>query len=149
MLTVRTVAPSLDRVLTLNRALDRFFGEPVTGEQNAMWVPAFDVIERPDAYQVIAELPGVLPEQLELSFDRNVLTIRGTKAPSIQHTENQELRVYTAERIHGSFERSVRLPEFVDAERIEAKLEHGVLNVTVPKAQSAMPRKIAINTAAN
>lgn len=149
MLTVRTVAPSLDRVLTLNRALDRFFGEPWTGEQNAMWVPAFDVIERPDAYQLVGELPGVLPEQLELSFDRNVLTIRGTKAPSFANTENQELRVYTAERVHGAFERSVRLPEFVDAERIEAKLEHGVLNVIVPKAQNAMPRKISVNTSAN
>ncbi|HEX5971216.1 MAG TPA: Hsp20/alpha crystallin family protein, partial [Gemmatimonadaceae bacterium] len=57
-----------------------------------------------------------------------------------------ELRIFAAERVSGTFERSVRLPEFVDAERITASVDNGVLTVTVPKAEAAQPRKITVMT---
>jgi HSP20 family protein len=146
MLNTRSLGTSLDRMLTLNRALDQAFNG-VTGSR--VWVPALDVAERGDAYVILAELPGVSPEQVDVSFEQNVLTIRGSKPASFDVAADGEVRVFAAERVHGSFERSVRLPEFVDAERIDASFMNGLLTVTVPKAQAAQPRKITIRGSAN
>ena len=141
MINTRSLGSSLDRMLTLNRALDQAFNG-VAGSR--VWVPALDVAERGDAYVIHAELPGVSPDQVDVSFEQNVLTIRGTKPASFDVAAEGELRMFAAERVHGSFERSVRLPEFVDAEKIDANFANGLLTVTVPKAQAAQPRKIAI-----
>ena len=140
MMNTRSLS-SLDRMLTLNRVFDQAFG----AAGNRVWVPAMDVAERADAYLVQAELPGVSPEQVELSFEQNVLTIRGTKPAGFDVNSDGELRVFAAERVHGTFERSVRLPEFVDSDRISARFDKGVLWVTVPKAEAAKPRKIQID----
>jgi HSP20 family protein len=144
MLTTRSLGSSLDRMLTLNRALDQAFSG-VGGSR--VWVPALDVAERGDAYVIHAELPGVSPDQVDVSFEQNILTVRGTKPASFDVATEGEVRVFAAERVHGSFERSVRLPEFVDADRIEANFTNGLLTVTVPKAQAAQPRKITIRGA--
>jgi len=141
MINTRSLGSSLDRMLTLNRALDQAFNG-VAGSR--VWVPALDVAERGDAYVIHAELPGVSPDQVDVSFEQNVLTIRGTKPASFDVAAEGELRMFAAERVHGSFERSVRLPEFVDAEKIDANFANGLLTVTVPKVQAAQPRKIAI-----
>ena len=141
MLTTRPFGSSLDRMLTLNRAFDQAFSGSLSSRS---WVPALDVAERTDAYVVHLEVPGVKPEQVDITFEQNVLTIRGTKPASFDAQTDGEHRVFAAERVSGSFERSVRLPEFVDADRIEATHAHGVLTVTVPKAQAAQPRKISI-----
>jgi HSP20 family protein len=141
MLNTRSpLGSSIDRMLTLNRALDQAFGG---AGGNRVWVPAMDVAERRDAYIVHAELPGVSPDQVDVSFEQNVLTIRGSK-PSSFNTSEGELRLFAAERVHGGFERAVRLPEFVDADRIEATFSNGLLTVTVPKAKAAQLRKITI-----
>jgi HSP20 family protein len=140
MMNTRALS-SLDRMLTLNRAFDQAFGG-ATGSR--VWVPAMDVAERGDAYLVHVELPGVSPEQVEVSFEQTVLTIRGTKPTSFDVGNDGELRVFAAERVHGSFERAVRLPEFVDADRISARFDKGVLSVSIPKAETAKPRKITI-----
>jgi HSP20 family protein len=144
MLNTRSLGTSIDRMLTLNRVLDQAFN----GVGNSrVWVPALDVAERGDAYVVHAELPGVSPEQVDVRFEQNVLTIRGTKPAGFDVQNEGELRVFAAERVHGSFERSVRLPEFVDAERIDANFSNGLLTITIPKAQAAQPRKITIRGA--
>jgi HSP20 family protein len=140
--TTRSLGTSLDRMLTLNRALDHAFG--ATPGSRA-WVPAMDVAELSDAYVIHAELPGVSPDQVDVSFEQNVLTIRGSKPAGFDAPSEGELRLFAAERVHGSFERAVRLPEFVDAERIDASFANGLLTVTVPKAKAAQPRKININ----
>lgn len=141
MMTVRPFGHTLDRMMTLNRELDRVLGQ---GPTAAFWVPALDVVEKTDGYLIALDLPGVKPEQVEISFERNTLAIRGTKAPTFETAESEELRVYSAERVNGSFERAVRLPEYVDGDRIAASFEHGVLTISVPKSQAALPRKIAI-----
>jgi HSP20 family protein len=128
--------------MTLNRAFDQALS---TGAR--AWVPAVDVVEKKDAYVFYAELPGVDASAVDVKFEQNVLTIRGTKKSTIDAAAG-ELRVYAAERITGAFERSVRLPEFVDGERISAEFTNGLLTVTVPKAQAAQPRKIEIKPAA-
>ena len=134
MLNTRTLGTSLDRMLTFNRVFDQAFN----GVGSRVWVPALDVAERGDAYVIHVELPGVSPDQVDVSFEQNVLTIRGTKPASFD---------VAAERVHGGFERAVRLPEFVDAERIEAQFTNGLLSVTVPKAKAAQPRKITVRGA--
>ena len=141
MMNTRTLGTSIDRMLTLNRALDQAFNGMGASR---VWVPALDVAERGDAYLVHAELPGVSPDQVDVRFEQNVLTIRGTKPASFDVSNDGEVRVFAAERVHGSFERSIRLPEFVDADRIDASFDNGLLTVTIPKAQTAQPRKIQI-----
>jgi HSP20 family protein len=128
-------------MLTLNRAFDQAFNGTLGSR---VWVPAMDVAERGDAYLVQAELPGVSPDQVDVSFEQNVLTIRGTKPASFDVANDGELRVFAAERVHGTFERSVRLPEFVNADRISASFVNGLLTITVPKAEAAQPRKIEV-----
>jgi HSP20 family protein len=102
-----------------------------------------DVAEKADAYLINVELPGVEPSQVEINFEQNVLTVRGVKPSSFDST-NGEYRIFTAERVSGEFERAVRLPDFVDSDRIEASYSHGLLHILVPKAQAAQPRKIEI-----
>src|ERR671939_1275944 len=138
-----------DRMLSLSRALDPAFNTDLTpsnwaGTRQQLWLPAVDVYETENAFVVEADLPGVHQENVELSFEHNTLTIKGTRGPTIQAPEKGELRVYTAERVHGAFARAVRLPDYVEGDKIEANYSNGVLTVTIPKTPSALPRKIAI-----
>jgi HSP20 family protein len=130
---------------SLNHALDQALstGLDRTSRAPQLWVPAMDVAEKSDAYLISVELPGVEPGQVEINFEQNVLTVRGMK-PSSFDASNGEYRVYTAERVSGDFERAVRLPDFVDSERIEASYAHGLLRILVPKARAAQARKIEI-----
>jgi len=142
MVTTRSLGSTLDRMMTLNRALDHAFNSALSAN-GRVWVPAVDVVEKKDAYLVYAELPGVDASKVDVSFEQNVLTIRGEKV-TLGGTDS-ELRVYAAERVAGTFERLIRLPEFVDGERINAEFNNGLLTITVPKAKAAQHRKIAVN----
>jgi HSP20 family protein len=129
--------------------MDQAFGSEsgsLSPSATQLWLPPVDAYETNDSFVIEADLPGVHPENVEISFEQNTLTIAGTRAPTLPATEKTELRVYTAERVNGAFARSVRLPEYVDGEKIEARYTNGVLTVTVPKAPSALPRKIAIRS---
>lgn len=142
MLTNRTFGYTIDR---MNRALDQALSADFTANQ--IWSPAVDVVEQKNAYILYAELPGVDAAHVEISFEQNVLTVRGTKPSTFDATKQGELRVYAAERVHGTFERSFKLPQFVDSDRIAADFSNGLLTITVPKAQAAQPRKISIGGA--
>lgn len=139
MMTVRTLVPTLDRVLSMNRELDRVLTRGF-GNSSA-WLPARDVAERADAFVVTIDVPGVSHDAIDLTFDQGALTIRGTR-PASEYTE--EDRIYVAERTLGDFERVVRLPETVDGDRIQASFDRGVVTILVPKAQATRARKIAI-----
>jgi HSP20 family protein len=148
MLTTRTLSSTLDRMLTLNYALDQAFADGRLRTTGRMWMPALDVAERNDAYLISLEVPGVDPKDIEISFEQNVLTVRGTKHSLIERSSSTgELRVHANERVSGSFERAIRLPEFVDSDKISAEVANGVLHVAVPKAQAAQARKIEVRTA--
>ena len=142
----RSLSSTLDRMLTLNRAIDQAFNTGWNPESR-VWVPAIDVVEKKDAYVLYAELPGVDASQVDIKFEQNVLTLRGTKPSALNVDKDGELRVFAAERVSGGFERSLRLPEFVDADKISADFTNGLLTITVPKAQAAQPRKIEIKAA--
>lgn len=143
MLTTRSFTSTLDRMMSLNRALDQAMSN-TTWPDNRAWVPAVDVVEQKDSYLMYAELPGVDPSQIDITFEQNVLTISGTKQSNVQASNDGEVRVYAAERVTGSFERSIRLPEFVDGDHISAEFNNGLLKVQVPKAVAAQPRRIEI-----
>jgi HSP20 family protein len=132
-------------MFSLDRELDRALGDALTRGVQRVWHPATDVIEQASGYLIALELPGVQPESVDVEFEHNTLTVRGSKAPTLQPTEDAELRIFTAERVSGSFERSFRLPEHVDASAIRATFQNGVLSITVPKEPAAQPRKIEIN----
>lgn len=142
MIATRSLNFTLDR---MNRALDQALAGDFNGSR--VWIPAIDVVEKKDAYVLYAELPGVDASSLDINFEQNVLTVRGTKASSFDSAMQGEMRIYAAERVHGTFERSIKLPEFVDGEHIGAEFTNGLLTVTVPKAKAAQARKIEVKTA--
>ena len=145
MLTMSPLDTVLDRMVTLSRAMDEVFngeGNGATAQQ--YWVPSLDAWETENAFMVQLDLPGLSPEQVDISFARNTLTIRGNRAPTIPAPEKGDLRVFFAERGHGAFTRSLRFPQYVEGDQIEAAYNNGVLTITVPKAEKAKPRRIAI-----
>lgn len=109
------------------------------------WFAPTDVSEDANGIQISMELPGVHPDEVRLSMENNILTIRGEKKP--QQEQNNE-RVHRFERTYGGFERAFVLPNTVDPEQVEARYEHGVLFVTVPKAERAKPREIRVKSSA-
>ena len=109
----------------------------------ASWVPPVDVLEEKEHIRIVVELPGLKPEDVNISLEGNALTISGTKA---QQAEERTERVHRYERTYGSFERSFTLPASVDAQHIKATYEHGVLTVTLPKTEKAKPRQIQVET---
>jgi HSP20 family protein len=128
----------------LNSVLDEAFGPGPAQEDlaAAAWFPACDVFEDKDAVKLLAELPGVRPEDVKLSVENGLLTIRGEKQ---QQSRDRNGRVHSFERSYGRFERSFALPSTIDPERISASFEHGILTVTIPKAERARPREIPVS----
>lgn len=135
----------------LNRILDEAFAGLLFPEQGgniltASWVPPTDVSEDANSIQISMEFAGVNPDDVRISLESNVLTIRGEKR---QDLEEDNERVHRFERIYGMFERTFVLPNTVDPERIEARYENGVLMVTIPKAERAKPREIEVKSSAS
>jgi len=117
-----------------------FFGRRGDGQQN--WGLPLDVSEREDSYVVRASIPGIDPDEIDISISDNVLTIRGeVKHDSDQQNERYVLR----ERRMGHFTRSVSFPTAIDADHAEASCDCGVLTLHLPKAETARPRRIGIS----
>ncbi len=130
----------------LNQVLDAAFtGWPFATESGDLvtsaWVPPTDIFEDADGLKIMLELPGLRPEDVKLTVENLTLTIRGEKK---QVAEEQTTKVHRYERSYGAFERSFALPNTVDVERVVAKFEHGVLTVTLPKAEKAKPKTIEV-----
>ena len=105
------------------------------------WMPPADILEQQDSIRILLEVPGVNPDLVKISVENNVLSISGTKE---QVAEEQTERVHRYERTYGSFERTFTLPPTVDAERIDATYDRGVLTVTLPKVEKAKARQIEV-----
>lgn len=149
MATIMPLNSMLDRMVTLSRAMDQAFVTPETMGKtgaSATWIPELDAWETESAYVVQLDLPGVVAENVEIDFEKNTLTIKGTRARTIQTPEKGELRVFFAERDWGSFARSLRFPQHIVGDNIEASFNNGVLTVNIPKSEAAKPRKIQITT---
>ncbi len=88
------------------------------------------------------DLPGLEPDQVEVTFEDGMLTVRGSR--EFVRKSDEEGQYHRIERSYGSFARSVRLPRVADGERIEASFDRGVLTVSVPKREEAKPRTIEV-----
>jgi HSP20 family protein len=147
--TTRRPLENFHTLRRLNNVLDEAFNtwpfqQNEGGAITSAWYPAVDVFEDTNTVKIVAELPGVKPEDVKLSLESNTLTIRGEKK---QQAEERNERVHRYERSYGSFERAFLLPSTVDGEKISAEYRDGVLTVTVPKAERARPREIPVRTA--
>lgn len=112
----------------LDERLARLFEGPQLKAND--WAPSVDVTETDTAYKVRASLPDVKKEDLKVTFDDGVLTLQGERR---SRTEEKNERVHRTEIVRGSFFRSFSMPEDADAEKVDAKIEDGVLEVTIGK----------------
>jgi HSP20 family protein len=106
------------------------------------WAPAIDVFEKEDKFVVKAELPGMKEEDINISVVGDTLTIKGERKAE---SEVKEDNYYYCERSYGSFSRSIAIPSNVDAQKIEANYEDGVLEVSLPKTLKVKPKKISVS----
>jgi HSP20 family protein len=121
----------------INRLFDSFFEGGVQDEEAfglSKWTPAVDIAERENEYLVKVELPGVAKNDVKITLESNILTIRGEKKQ--EKTENKG-EFHRIERSYGSFQRSFTLPASVKNDKIDATYDNGVLTVTLPKAEEA------------
>ena len=107
----------------------------------AGWAPSVDISENENAFTLIADIPGVDPENIDIAMEKGVLTIKGERQTGSTEEGENYRRV---ERQSGQFYRRFTLPDSADAEKIEAKSAHGVLTVTIPKQEVTVSRKIEV-----
>src|SRR4029077_20498267 len=105
------------------------------------WMPLVDIFEEKDLIRLVAELPGVTPENVRIAVEGNLLTIKGNKE---QVVEEKAEKVHRYERTYGAFERSFRLSASIDPKKIKATYDLGVLTITLPKAETAKPHLIEV-----
>ena len=127
----------------LSRRLDKVFSDTngEAGEAMANWAPTMDVIEKDESILLRAELPGMQEEDVEITVENRHLTIQGEKKFEHEESEGNYRRL---ESRYGSFYRTFSLPNTVDQERIDAHFTKGVLEIELPKAEQAKPKKISV-----
>lgn len=108
-------------------------GDTLAASISTDWAPAVDIVEEEDCFKIEADLPDVNKEDIHVSVDNGVLTLTGTRS---QEKETKKRRYHRTERSWGSYERSFRLPDQVDAENVDAQFNKGVLTLTVPKTEA-------------
>jgi len=130
------------------RDMDRFYETPGEGDETSSivtsdWIPAVDIKETDTAFEIHADIPGVDPKDIDVHMENGILTIKGER-----QTENKEEHegYKRIERSRGSFYRRFSLPDTADADKISAKSNHGVLEITIPKQEKVQPRKISVES---
>lgn len=133
-------------VFGLRREIDRLFEDTFgRGEGMNNWSPAVDVRETEKELRLDVELPGISPNDVELTAENGVLMIRGEKKTERKEGED-ESRYHVVERSYGSFMRSFQLPQGLDESKIEADYNDGILSIHIPKAALPQPRRIEIGS---
>ena len=130
----------------LHRELDRAReGANADGSTaTAEWAPAVDIMEESDKFVLQADLPGVKPEEIDISMEDGVLTVRGEKKTEAKTEKEGYKRV---ERTYGTFYRRFSLPDTANPDAISAKSNHGVLEIVIPKREAVQPKKINVTAA--
>jgi len=132
--------------------IDALFNAPMTNlggmtqssdSLNSKWSPSVDIKETANEYKVIAEVPGVNPKDIKVSLDKNTLTIEGEKTVE---DEKEDSNWHRVERFSGSFCRQFTLPNNIDADSIKAKTKHGLLELTIPKAERVETKYVNIES---
>ena len=146
----RGIAAPANPFMSLQREIDRLFddftcGFPAFGNGKSDLLPSMDVTETDKQIEITAELPGLEEKDVQINVADNLLTIRGEKKAE-KEEKDKDYRLI--ERSYGSFERTLELPDGVNADAIQASIAKGVLTVTVPKPAPAQSKKIDVKAAA-
>jgi HSP20 family protein len=135
---------------TLNQRMERLFDEMLgrglwrTAEERPLrgtWVPAINNLEREDAIVIQADLPGLKAEDVEVTVEEGILSIRGERK---LEEVNEGETYHRVERLYGSFERTFTLPNSVDTSKIDARFKNGEMLLTLPKREESKPRSVKI-----
>jgi HSP20 family protein len=149
MATITRWDPFQD-VLSLREAMSQLmeesFVQPTAARGGKNFVPALDLSETAEGYLVEAALPGIKPEDVEITVENNVLTIKGETR---QEVDDKKRNFHRIERRFGAFQRTIGLPTTVKADAIHASLTNGVLRLEIPKAEEVKPRKISVQVGEN
>jgi len=135
-------------MLSWNRAMERMLGnlyddgEMGFGEPLNLRMP-LDVVENDEEFVVKADVAGIDPEQIEITYTDNNLSIKGEVSDE-REEEGEEGRYHLRERRYGTFSRTISMPGSVDVENIQAETENGVLKIHLPKKEEVKPRRIEI-----
>ncbi len=131
-------------VFGLRREIDRLFEDTFgRGDGMTAWSPAVDVRETDQELRIDVELPGIRPDEVEITAENGILSIRGEKQME-RKEDDKEGRFHVVERSYGTFSRSFQLPQGLDETKIEADYDSGMLTVHIPKAALPQPRRIQI-----
>lgn len=128
----------------MNRIFDEFFRGDLLANDSFFardWNPAVDILENNDQFVLKAEIPGMTKDDVKITLENNVLTIRGEKKNESDKKEGDYHRI---ERSYGSFERSFTIPGTIKVNDIDAQYKDGVLTLTLPKAEEAKPKSIEV-----
>ncbi|HEY0994799.1 MAG TPA: Hsp20/alpha crystallin family protein [Gemmatimonadaceae bacterium] len=134
----------------LENRIRRFFDDPLTFEPLTTpigFVPATEIVETSEAFMITVELPGLTAKDVDVSWENEMVTIRGEKTEEkVNKEEEKDWKYYMVERSYGSFNRTFTLPRGVDPDHAEANFTNGVLTLKLPKlpAMKAVGKKIAI-----
>jgi HSP20 family protein len=129
----------------IKQVFDRFVGEDNTDQSNVVtsqWTPRVDIKEEDKRFVILADIPGVDPNAIEIHMDKGVLSIKGERSSDVKTENAKTTRV---ERSYGSFYRRFALPDSADAEGVSANGKHGVLEISIPKKPDTTPRRIAVS----
>jgi HSP20 family protein len=133
----------------MDQLLNSFFGTPPSaGANEALWYPRVDLREHDQEFVLVADLPGMQQEDINISVENNILTLQGQR--TFEHDDQHGPNGYAhyRERAYGTFCRRFTLGAAVDAENITATYKAGVLEVHIPKTAAAQPKRIAVQSAA-
>jgi HSP20 family protein len=146
-LTARQPSREMEEI---GRRFEDVFGRPFLPgiwrafpSEEMVWAPAIDVVEKDDGFLVKVELPGVKEEDVNVTIVGGTLTIEGEKKAE---SEVKKKGYYYSETSYGSFSRSITIPSTVDASKIDANFDKGVLEINLPKAPEVKPKKITVAT---
>jgi HSP20 family protein len=128
---------------SMDRMMDNFFSEGEEYPETVTWGVALDVREKEDEFVVEASLPGVKPEDVDVTFTNNTLTIKGEVRSD---EEKEDASYHLRERRYGLFSRSITLPRGINGEAIQASYNAGVLTLHLPKREEIKPKRIEIRS---
>ena len=131
---------------SLQNTMDRMFADPLIGPErewrsSTSWQLSLDVVESDDDFVVKASVPGINPDDLDITLSGKTLIIKGETK---EETENEEGKYHLRERHYGSFSRSVALPTEINDKEVEASYDAGVLTLTLPKSEAVKPKRIEV-----
>lgn len=146
-----TIYEPITTLRRLQDEMNRAFGSALTGGDDSStaasshWVPAVDIHEEADQFRIVADVPGLKPEDIDVTMEDGVLSISGRREAESRIEEQGSAR--RIERVYGQFYRRFTLPDTADSNQVEARCDHGELEIVIAKKDQVQPKKITVNRA--